>query len=483
MKIEFTFLSRCKEAVDMLDEPNTAVSRTLTPSRIAAATPCGRTLWLADDDGIKGHGRLLLRISPSNTRIFYFRQEFRGERKTFALGHYSRTSKAGFLTLQEARDAAARLRRVRGMPTLFVAPPVSPAPPALTALAGLATADTELPAGAMPTASSDEKRPMSLLELTNLYVQDLLKRGKTKAAGATQGLIKLYIAPSLLATRPANAIASEEFVELLGVIVEGGKGRTAGQVRQLLHASYQLATKAKLNPALSGLFRISGITYNPIKAIESLSDLSEEGERHLSLTQTRAFWRRLNPADESTLSLAQRFNRLNMLLGGQRSAQLARVPRTAVDLKNRTILLYDPKGRRKKARAHLLPLVDSAMRDVQYFLDFGQYMDSKFLFPSETRSGTALSTSAVSKWVHSCSQEMLKAEREEDRVESSFCFGDLRRTIETILSEHGVTEQLCAHLQSHGLTGVQIRHYNKYSYLKEKREILEMWEMLLNAKE
>jgi hypothetical protein len=49
---------------------------------------------------------------------------------------------------------------------------------------------------------------------------------------------------------------------------------------------------------------------------------------------------------------------------------------------------------------------------------------------------------------------------------------DIRRTAETML---GVSKDIRAQLQSHGLGGVQGRHYDKHEYMDEKREALERW--------
>ena len=54
-----------------------------------------------------------------------------------------------------------------------------------------------------------------------------------------------------------------------------------------------------------------------------------------------------------------------------------------------------------------------------------------------------------------------------------FTASDLRRTVETRLSAEGVSAEVRAHLQSHGLGGVQARHYDRHSYLPEKRAALE----------
>jgi hypothetical protein len=54
----------------------------------------------------------------------------------------------------------------------------------------------------------------------------------------------------------------------------------------------------------------------------------------------------------------------------------------------------------------------------------------------------------------------------------SFTPGDLRRTVETVLSGKQVSKETRAHLQSHGLGDVQDRHYDKHTYLSEKRDAL-----------
>jgi len=51
--------------------------------------------------------------------------------------------------------------------------------------------------------------------------------------------------------------------------------------------------------------------------------------------------------------------------------------------------------------------------------------------------------------------------------------GDLRRTVETRLAAARVGSDIRAQLQSHGLGGVQARHYDRHDYLAEKRAALE----------
>lgn len=54
--------------------------------------------------------------------------------------------------------------------------------------------------------------------------------------------------------------------------------------------------------------------------------------------------------------------------------------------------------------------------------------------------------------------------------------GDIRRTCETMLAETlGISRDVRAQLLSHGLTGVQERHYDKGQHLDAKRAALRAW--------
>ena len=85
-----------------------------------------------------------------------------------------------------------------------------------------------------------------------------------------------------------------------------------------------------------------------------------------------------------------------------------------------------------------------------------------------------LSLDTLSRRVAEISQEM---------EGPSFLFRDLRRTSETEMAAIGFSVDLRAQLLSHGLGGVQAVHYDRHSYLPEKKAALEKWERHLEGKE
>ena len=62
-----------------------------------------------------------------------------------------------------------------------------------------------------------------------------------------------------------------------------------------------------------------------------------------------------------------------------------------------------------------------------------------------------------------------------------FNLRDVRRTVETMLAGMGVSRETRAQLLSHGLGGVQAVHYDRHSYMDEKRAALRAWEAHLES--
>ena len=54
-------------------------------------------------------------------------------------------------------------------------------------------------------------------------------------------------------------------------------------------------------------------------------------------------------------------------------------------------------------------------------------------------------------------------------------------TVETQLASMGVHKDIRAQLLSHGISGVQAAHYDRYEYINEKRTALIAWEKRLTC--
>lgn len=437
---------------------STRSPKLLSAQRIADTKPGARDVWLSDDHGMRGTGRLLLRISPSGTRRFHFRYTQDGVRKTIPLAPYSHIAKEGHLTLKQARELALH------QATLY------------RARSGSATVSISATDGPLPEATrKDAPTGPSLLTLCKWYAHDLQQR-KRSSARAVASEIQRHIAPSKLAEMPARDVTPELVTSFLRKLIDRGIGTTTKRIRSILYSTYQLALNVGLNPAVSSSFPASLVTSNPVLNIRSLSQYSKPRKRALSVQELRVLWGLLNEQCVVNDTVHRRALRLAFLLGGQRCEQLLRARVEDVDLEGATILLLDPKGRRENAREHLLPLLGSALAEVQWLVRHARDAESSLLFPS-SKPPVTVSPITVSKSVGELRKKMMS----DDKKIAHFQFSDLRRTAETRLAALGISKDIRAQLQSHGLGGVQSRHYDRYEYMPEKRAALETWDAFLNS--
>lgn len=261
-------------------------------------------------------------------------------------------------------------------------------------------------------------------------------------------------------------MSTDDFVELIGRVAEGGKGRTAGKLRSYLRAAYSLALRSKTDPSAPMTLRAFGIRSNPIASIGALPQFNRTRGRVLSGPEVGAFIRRL---DASRPCPQRDAVKLCLLLGGQRPAQLLRVRPADVDIDSAVVLLYDSKGARRQPRRQVVPLSKAATAIVGHRLHEISRIPGSPLFSTDGRK--TMHTGTLAALVGDISADMMKAQEARERFEMR----DLRRTAETMLASLGVSSDVRAQLQSHGLGGVQARHYDRHDYALEKHAAVELW--------
>jgi integrase len=168
---------------------------------------------------------------------------------------------------------------------------------------------------------------------------------------------------------------------------------------------------------------------------------------------------------------------LLLYLGGQRPEQLVRSEPKALDLEARSLTILDGKGKRSQPRVHLVPLTQRCMPIAERLLETNGA--TPWLFSSDGKRHTRVET--LTDYVREISAAIAKdpALKAAKASKGEFQLRDIRRTCETMLASLGVSREVRAQLQSHGLGGVQIRHYDRHEYLEEKKHALEIWDAYL----
>ncbi len=422
----------------------------LTKRLIDQARADSKEIWLVDATPERGGGRLLVRVHHSGTKNFYFRYFVDGHAQLIPMGPYASDPTPGRLSLDQARALARKYSAIHRNP------------------------DTrDVRAFLHPDVMAPKQSATTLLELCNAYVRHLKAREKLETCRQYEGLLKRYLAQEPLAALPASSVTMEDVTDLLRTVIVLGLRRAPAMLRSLLYSSYALAIRARSDPTVPAELKAFGIQSNPVFGTASLTDMSVPRTRNLNGRELGHFWRELTEGPGHDTA-PYRFVKLCMMLGGQRSVQLRRCLRSNVDLVGLTLLVYDPKGRRKTPRAHLLPLSTAAKTEIEWWLDISSSLRSEYLFPGSSEK-KCMPDGPDSIAVHDICDRMMS----QGLCASRFHHQDLRRTAETRMAEIGISKDIRAQIQSHGLGGVQARHYDMYDYVPEKRKALAQWQAYL----
>ena len=303
----------------------------------------------------------------------------------------------------------------------------------------------------------------TLAKLFEAYCTHLEGAGKKGSARSARSFFNTHT-PKTLQETPAKDVSAESIADMLRSITEKGKERTAGALRTYLLAAYNIGMRARLDPKLPIAFKQYGITANPIAPIPAIA--SRTSNRVLTNDELQAYIAALdNRPTDKALALA-------LFAGGQRMEQILRATVSDWTPETKTLRLLDPKGRRKEARIHLLPLAPRAAAIVESLVADATKAKATQLFELDVQTpGKRAKLICDTK----------DKETGKPRIESAFNLRDIRRTVETRMAGLGISKDTRAQVLSHGLGGVQDRHYDRHSYEAEKRNALTAWENWLTA--
>jgi uncharacterized protein (DUF2267 family) len=414
----------------------------LTTRKLAALKP-GE--W-ASDGGPRGAGVLVARNLGSGSTIFYFRYTAPGGRRdVIPLGEYGGHS----LTLEHARDLAGKLSiRYRN---------------GARDLRGALEAEQSA-----KQADQADKRTRTLGALLEAYADQLERSGKASARSVRAELHHhVRDAWHQLWAAPLEDVTADDLLAIVAKPANAGNLRQAEKVRAYLRAAFAAGIKARHNASALSDLRELRITVNPAAALTPIEGANKARDRALSLAELRAYWQRIQEPEHGAL-------RFHLLTGCQRIKQLARATESSFDVDTVSLRLLDTKGRRSEARQHHVPLLPDAIDAMR---DMHAGVDGPHLF-TVTAGKSGADYSGISKRMRKIAEAM---SANDELPGGLFTPGDLRRTVETRLADAGISRDVRARLQSHGLGGVQERHYDRHDYLSETRGALEALHRLLTG--
>lgn len=411
----------------------------LTIERIKRfSCPVGKSQAFMWDKDVQ---RLAVRITASGVKAFIFEGKLDRSTIRWTIG------KTGDWTIEDARIEARRLQTLLDK--------------------GIDPREQEQQQKAEKAAKKaaiEANQKYTLKALLKTYTDYLDSQDKKKSASGARSVIKVHVleTDSALSEKPATSITAHDIAALIRQAREKGKGRTAGILRATLHAAYNCGRRAPFDTELPSTFIKFNIISNPVDVIPTIA--VNAGDRTLSKDELKQYIGALgNDTIDNALKLA-------LFSGGQRMAELLRTEITDWNEDTKTLRLYDPKGKRKQPREHLLPLGPVATGIVSELVKQSRAKDTALLFPSRTNK-TPIDVSMPGPRVTEIAAAI---------GGDQFDLRDIRRTVETMLASLGVSRDIRAQLLSHGISGVQAVHYDRHDYLKEKHTALIKWERYLN---
>lgn len=203
----------------------------------------------------------------------------------------------------------------------------------------------------------------SLRVLLASYVAWLRASGKSSAREVELLFDRHVLRPwPQLASMPARSVTPEMMRDVLARMIKAGIGRQTNIARSYLNAAFVHGAHADLDPRRAAVqastFRLAS---NPIQLLPRIAEFESARDRVLEDHELRHLWTTLaKRKDELGATI-----RCILLLGGQRFRQILRVKLSDYDRQKGTLRLNDPKGKRRKAVAHVLPVSREVARELE----------------------------------------------------------------------------------------------------------------------
>lgn len=325
----------------------------------------------------------------------------------------------------------------------------------------LALRAAERAANEAAAAEADEVRRHTLEALLTDYCDHLEQLGRPAHRDARSVFKKHVMEPwPKVAALPARDVTTEQVADMMRRALELGRGRTANKLRSYVRAAYQTAWESKVKSRIPVRFKAYRVTSNPAADTRPDETANKPDKRPLSGEELRTYWQIIRDMPGFKGAML----RLHLLTGGQRIEQLVNL-KTA-DAGRDSITLHDAKGRPgKPPRPHTVPLIPAAAAALKECEPRGH-------FALSTDGGeTHLAATTLSAWAVEAASDQIP----------DFRAKRVRSGVETLLASARISSEIRGRLQSHGISGVQAKHYDGHDYMVEKRHALTTLHRLLIA--
>jgi integrase len=301
-------------------------------------------------------------------------------------------------------------------------------------------------------------------DLFDIYTRDLELDGKRSAQEVRRIYVK-HIDP-VIGDKLVAAVTTDDVLDVLTPIVRRGSLVHADNVRAYLRAAFELGIHAKNISRWRGQIPEFGIGHNPVAATRRAVKRKPVGTRVLDWSEVMAVW------SSNGLSPSSRLALQFLLATGQRVEEVLRASWSEFDLNEN---LWVIPGERRKTRntsggPHVVPLTPLHRELLKAIKETNQ--SGEWLFPHQDGQQPRNADALFQATRRFCAKSSLKP----------FAPRDCRRTFKTLTGSIGMDLELRNRLQGHAMTDVGSIHYDRWSYLPQKREGMARWTTALESK-
>jgi len=414
--------------------------------------------------GGRGSGSLMFKVVADRRGEFYFKYHDGTKRKLTKIGNYKAAKGVAGFSLEEARGKAQELSKVyrdqkdvKGF------------------LEGQAQAQNEA------KQQREAKKALGTFGLlVESYVNEMKSAGKPSAYEVEKSIQRSVFKPyPKLEKVKANEVTTQDIKGVLARMIDDGITTQTNRVRSYLLAAFNHGMKQENNPRiyLEEATRFN-IAVNPVAAIPRQADFEKAGDNVITEAEIMGLWHDL-PKTERVGFVMSSLVRFTLAVGGQRIKQVLSTPWDRYDLEERTMEIFDSKGKGGQVRAHVVPLNDLAIS----ILEELKPITGSAVYPFAGGSHG----SSKDKHIRPDSIPLAFSRYRDDHKGVNIKAADIRRTCKTIMARHGIRKELRDRIHNHSLNDVATKHYDRHDYLGEKRAVLEQWngilELIINPKD
>ena len=414
----------------------------LTFNKIKGLKPKGTQYYEWDVTGKRGQGRLGVRVNTSGEKVFVYRYFVDGKAKFIQLGLFPS------LSLEAAEQ---RTREFAGWMKSGLDP----------------KSEIDRLNREQEENAKAEAEKGSIKQLIESYIWKMKADGKRTHADVLRRLEK-DVYPVIPPATKAKDVTPLDIKRILTNMIQRGAVVQSNRVRSYLHAAFQYGLTADLDPMHNRQEVIFGLTSNPVSVVPRQASAEKPGDNWLKMNELLQLMDTFTTAKDVGWLMGQ-FLKFCVYTGGNRPYELSVCEWDHVNWGDKTLLIIADNSKNK--REHLIPLTDSLLH-ILHELKQRNTSGSKFIFPQrdeEKQLRTDSFAQAISYY------------RKHYPDFPYFVGRDIRRTCKTLMGELGISKELRDRIQNHAFQDVSSKHYDRYSYLPEKRRALETWEARLNG--